>query len=83
MKVKTLKPHRNAKGSHRVGDEYETNHPKAAIKFGYVEELGPEARTVEDLKSEADDRNIELPKKGRGKSGGVVKADIVEAVTEA
>lgn len=78
--VKTLKPHRNVHGIHAEGDQYEHNRPASDIKFGYVEQVQP---TVDALKTEAEERNIELPKKGSGKGGTVIKADIVKAVEKA
>lgn len=80
MQVKTLKPHRNMHGIHAVGDKYEHNRPAADLKFGYVEKVQP---TVDDLKTEAEERNIALPTTGSGKNGGVIKADIVEAIEAA
>ncbi len=83
MKVKTLRAHNNLQGVHKEGDVYLSPYPVAAIKFGYVEEVGDAERTVESLKSEAEDRNIDLPEKGSGKKGAVVKADILKAVKNA
>ena len=79
-KVKTLKPHRNIYGVHAEGDEYEHKNPSADIHFGYVTEVEP---TLNELKAEAEERNIALPTKGSGKNGSVVKADIEEAVEKA
>lgn len=79
-KVKTLRWHQNVHGVHAVGDEYEHARPATDVGFGYVELVEP---TVPELKDEAEERNIELPKKGTGKRGAVVKADIAKAVDEA
>ena len=79
-KVKTLRWHQNVHGVHAVGDEYEHARPATDVGFGYVELVEP---TVAELKDEAGERNIELPKEGSGKGGAVVKADIAKAVDEA
>lgn len=79
-KVKTLKEHRNVHGIHKDGDEYDHDAPEMDIHFGYVELVEP---TIDELKAEAEDRNIELPKKGSGKDGAVIKADIKKAVEKA
>ena len=80
IKVKTLRPHRNIHGQHKEGDEYQHARPATDIKFGYVEEVPP---TVAELKETAEAQNIELTKKGSGKKGAVVKADIEKAVKSA
>lgn len=79
-KVKTLRPHRNIHGQHKEGDVYQHARPSTDIKFGYVAEVEP---TVAELKETAEAQNIDLPKKGSGKKGAVVKADIAKAVDEA
>ena len=79
-KVKTLRWHQNVHGVHAVGDEYQHAYPATDVAFGFVELVEP---TVAELKDEAEERNIELSKKGTGKSGAVVKADIAKAVDEA
>ena len=79
-KVKTLSWHQNVHGVHAVGDEYQHASPTTDIHFGHVELVEP---TVAELRDEAEERNIELPKKGSGRGGSVVKADIAKAVDEA
>lgn len=79
-RVKTLRPHRNIHGQHKEGDEYQHTRPATDIKFRYVEEVPP---TVVELKKTAEAQNIELPKKGSGKKGAVLKADIAKAVEDA
>lgn len=79
-KVKTLRWHRNVHGVHEVGDVYQHDRPASDVHFGLVEIIKP---TVPELKEKAANRNIELPKEGSGKSGGIVKADIVEAIEKA
>ena len=79
-KVKTLKPHRNMHGVHKEGDQYNHALPATDVKFGYVEIVDP---TVSELKAEAEERKIDLPKKGSGKKGAVLKNDIAEAIEKA
>ena len=79
-KVKTLKPHRNMHGVHKEDDQYNHDRPANDVRFGYVEIVDP---TVSELKAEAEERNIELPKKGSGKKGAVVKDDIAETIEKA
>lgn len=79
-KVKTLRNHRNVHGVHKTGDVYRHARPSIDIHFGYVKEVEP---TVAEMKDEAAERDIDLPTKGSGKSGGVVKADIAKAIDEA
>jgi len=79
-KVRTLRWHQNVHGVHEVDDEYQHARPETDVGFGYVELVEP---TVAELKDEAGERNIELPEKGSGKGGAVVKADIATAVDEA
>lgn len=79
-KVKTLKPHRNMYGVHKKGDQYNHDRPANDVKFGYVEIVD---QTKSELVAEAEERNIDLPKKGSGKNGAVVKDDIAEAIEKA
>ncbi len=77
--VKTLRPHHNIHGIHDTGDRYEHDRPGMDIKFGYVELVTGEP-TIEELKAEAERRNIELPTTGSGKDSRVIKADIRKAI---
>lgn len=79
-KVKTLRPHRNVHGVHATSDTYRHDSPAMDIKFGYVEKVEP---TVDEMKAEAEERNIELPTKGSGANGGVIKDDIAKAIDAA
>lgn len=80
MKVRTLKPHRNLYGAHAVGDEYPHRDPASDIRFGYVEKVPAEDKTIPELEAQAAESGIALPTEGSGADGRVVKADIVKAV---
>lgn len=80
MKVRTLKEHRNITGAHAVGDEYESRDPSSDIRFGYVEPVPVSDLTIPEIVAKADEDGTDLPTKGSGKGGRVVKDDLIKAV---
>lgn len=64
MKVKTLRAHRNSHGNHAIGDEYDHGRPGVDIHFGYIQE--------------AEEQQVDRPKKSRRKKSTTTEADIAE-----